>query len=32
MIKNKLVVKAVTNLFLLGFLAYLSGKFVYKFT
>ena len=32
MIKNKLIVKAVTNFFLLGFLAYLSGKFVYKFT
>ena len=32
MIKNKLVAKVITNLFLLGFLAYLSGKFVYKFT
>ena len=32
MIRNKIVAKILTNLFLIGFLGYLSGKFVHKFT
>ncbi len=32
MIKNDLIAKVITNLFLIGFLGYISGKFVYKFT
>lgn len=32
MIKNKIVAKIITNLFLIGFLGYLSGRFIHKFT
>lgn len=32
MIKNKSIAKVITNLFIIGFLGYLSGKFVHKFT